>query len=341
MVGSAVNAKTGRSVRTVRKIVCRTSKGNRSGERARWSSMMMREAHEGALRTSAGWQWTRGSVAVRAAGEGADPLTTVAAASVDQPEDAATAPALAAPAQSPESPIDAAKRNGTVINDTEFNISQVSFGTIGSVVGVIFLLYGFFAYFDIAPGGPISSLILTYGFPITLLGFALKYAELKPVPCVTYAKASGLRTRQATPILLQVKDDVTRFRYGDEQHLDLAMERIFRIGRGGGVSRRECPVLTGIREEVAESIGTYALVLEFEAKKLGLDGFLKYQEKFQTFFGPGITCEMKQNKWTPTAVDVWLVSNGDAVGGGEDDDEFEILPPLMPGLPARRQKKQQ
>ena len=232
-------------------------------------------------------------------------------------------------------------RNGEVINDTEFNISQVSFGTIGSFVGLVFLLYGFFAYFDIAPGGPISSLILTYGFPITLLGFALKYAELKPVPCVTYAKASGLRARQATPILLQVKDDVTRFRYGDEQHLDLAMERIFRIGRGGGVPRRECPVLTGVREEVGVANGTYSLVLEFESKKLGLDGFLKYREKFQTFFGPGITCEMRQNKWADGKVDVWLVSDGDGVGGGGGaDDEFEILPPLMPGMPARRQKKQ-
>lgn len=230
------------------------------------------------------------------------------------------------------------ERNGEIVDDTVFNISQVSFGSIGSVTGVIFLVYGFLAYFDVVPGGPVSSLILTYGFPITILGFALKYAELKPVPCVTYSKASGLRDRQATSILKQVKDDVTRFRYGDEQHLDLAMERIFRIGRGGGVPRRECPVLTGVREEISETNGNYALVLEFDAKKLGLDGFDTYQQKFQTFFGPGITSEMKKSPVTETGVDVWLISVGDSAGGQTDED-VEILPPLMPGLPARRQVK--
>lgn len=233
----------------------------------------------------------------------------------------------------------AKERNGEVIDDTVFNISQVSFGTIGSVTGVVFLVYGFLAYFDTVPGGPVSSLILTYGFPITILGFALKYAELKPVPCVTYSKASAIRERQATSILKQVKDDVTRYRYGDEQHLDLAMERIFRIGRGGGVPRRECPVLTGVREEISETNGNYALVLEFDAKKLGLEGFEKYREKFQTFFGPGITAEMKSSSTTENAVDVWLISVGDSAGG-QTDENVEILPPLMPGLPARKQVKQ-
>ena len=248
---------------------------------------------------------------------------------------AAAAVRTASPAQTTASFVE---RNGAVIDDTVFNISQVSFGTIGSISGVVFLVYGFCAYFDVVPGGPVSSIILTYGFPITILGFALKYAELKPVTCTTFAKASALRDRQATSILRQVKDDVTRFRYGDEQHLDLAMERIFRIGRGGGVPRRQCPVLTGVREEVAEANGNYALVLDFNAKKLGLEGFLTYQEKFQTFFGPGITCEMKASVTTETNVDVWLISEGDGVGGQTDEDT-EILPPLMPGLPARRQPK--
>ena len=234
--------------------------------------------------------------------------------------------------------ITADERNGQVIDDSEFNISQVSFGTIGSTVGLVFLVYGFVAYFGLVPGGAFSSLILTYGFPITILGFALKYAELKPVECTTYSKAASLRERQVTPILKQVKDDVTRFRYGDEQHLDLAMERIFRIGRGGGVSRRECPVLKGVREEVSETNGNYSLVLEFEAKKLGLEGFEKYREKFQTFFGPGITAEVKKSAKVESMVDVLLISDGDSVGGQEEQDT-EILPPLMPGMPARRQQK--
>lgn len=257
--------------------------------------------------------------------------TTRARAAMDG--DAPETAVRAAPVSSPE-------RNGAVINDMAFNISQVSFGSIGSVTGVLFLVYGFCAYFDVAPGGPVSSIILTYGFPITILGFALKYAELKPVPCTTFVKASALRDNQATSIQRQVKDDVTRYRYGDEQHLDLAMERIFRIGRAGGVPRRECPVLVGVREEVAESNGNYALVLEFDTKKLGLDGASAYQQKFQSFFGPGITCEMKESATSAeNGVDVWLISEGDGVGGESAGDDMEILPPLMPGLPARRQPK--
>ena len=47
-----------------------------------------------------------------------------------------------------------------------------------------------------------SSLI--YGFPITLLGFALSYAQLKPVPCKTTKEALALRDAQATDIQKQV-----------------------------------------------------------------------------------------------------------------------------------------
>ena len=47
----------------------------------------------------------------------------------------------------------------------------------------------------------------------------------------SYADAVALRESQATPILQQVRSDVTRYRYGDEQHLDEALLRIFRINK--------------------------------------------------------------------------------------------------------------
>ncbi|GAB2303360.1 hypothetical protein Dimus_037351 [Dionaea muscipula] len=148
--------------------------------------------------------------------------------------------------------------------------------------------------------------MLTYGFPLAIIGMALKYAELKPVPCLTYSDAELLREKCATPILKQVRTDVTRFRYGDEQHLDEALKRIFQYGHGGGISRRSAPVLQRIREEVTED-GKYALILVFEAKALELSDFEQRQAKFASFFGPGITA--KVGKGPNYLYEVCLISN--------------------------------
>ncbi|XP_027357591.1 uncharacterized protein LOC113866958 isoform X3 [Abrus precatorius] len=118
------------------------------------------------------------------------------------------------------------------------------------------------------------SLVSDDGFSVT------KYAELKPVPCVTYSDAQSLREKCATPILKQVKSDVIRYRYGDEQHLDEALKRIFQYGQGGGIPRRSAPILQMIREEVTQD-RKYCLVLVFEAKALQLSDFEQRQELLQ------------------------------------------------------------
>lgn len=82
---------------------------------------------------------------------------------------------------------------------------QVSFGSVLTPIGVFFLTYGFGAFFQILPGADIAAILLIYGFPITLLGFALSYAQLKPVPCKTTKEALALRDAQATDIQKQVQ----------------------------------------------------------------------------------------------------------------------------------------
>ena len=67
------------------------------------------------------------------------------------------------------------------------------------------MTYGFGAFFGLLPGGDVSSLLLIYGFPISLLGFALAYAQLKPVPCKTTKAAFELRDSQMTDIQKQVQ----------------------------------------------------------------------------------------------------------------------------------------
>ena len=157
----------------------------------------------------------------------------------------------------------------------------------------------------------------------------------------------------------QVRSDVTRFRYGDEQHLDEALARIFRINKSGGIRRTQSPVLVRLREEVVND--KYALVLGFASAlpfeewevRHGVQGsppppaqrwpalthesFRSSQSrraKFESFFGPGVSAVLTQ---TENGVDVSLISDGSQAGGLADDEE--VLPPLMPGLPPRVVKK--
>lgn len=214
--------------------------------------------------------------------------------------------------------------------DSDFSISKVSFGSILTPVGLTLLGYGFGAYFTLLPGGDVAALLLIYGFPISLLGFALSYAQLEPVTCKTTKEALELRATQMTDNQKQIREDCTRFRYGDEQHLEEALNRIFKPNRPGGVARKLIPVLTGLRELVVD--GRYSLVLEFVGP-LEWAKWEAFQPKFQSFFGPGLTATLAK---TDAGVDVFLTSDGSGSGrgGGEKKD---VLPPLMPGLKARQQ----
>ncbi|VAI75378.1 unnamed protein product [Triticum turgidum subsp. durum] len=69
-----------------------------------------------------------------------------------------------------------------VIPDDEFTLAKVSFGVIG--LGI---------------GGSLLSAFLSVAHAF----FASQYAELKPVPCITYSDAFALREKCATPILKQ------------------------------------------------------------------------------------------------------------------------------------------
>ncbi|CAL1390726.1 unnamed protein product [Linum trigynum] len=216
---------------------------------------------------------------------------------------------LVAKAADSTQPTSSSAATKTLVPDDGFTLAKISFGVIGLSLGVSLLSYGFGAYFNILPGSEWSALMLTYGFPLAIIGMALKYAELKPVPCLSYSDAVALRETCATPILKQVRNDVIRYRYGDEQHLEEALKRIFQYGQGGGIPRRSAPVLQKIREEVTDD-GKYCLVLAFEAKALQLSDFEKRQAKFTSFFGPDITAEVGTGEGD--LFEVRLVSNSNA-----------------------------
>jgi Protein of unknown function (DUF2854) len=158
-------------------------------------------------------------------------------------------------------------------------------------VGGLLALVGFFAY---AIDDPTFNLIgFFYGIPVLLGGLALKSAELEPVPFTELTSASvlKLRDRVATPTLNQIRKDVTRYRYGQEAHLDLALEKL-----GLSPSDDDRPVLTGIKE--SEIDGAYALTLDFYSPFMKIDVWQEKCDKITKFFGPGVTASIDYDEDT-------------------------------------------
>lgn len=103
-------------------------------------------------------------------------------------------------------------------------LRRTSLGTLGLSVGGVMAIMGFVAY---AQGNSTLNLIgFFYGIPILLGGLALKASELKPVPLSEPTQPSVLQLRDetATDTQNQIRKDVTRYRYGQEAHLDSSLE---------------------------------------------------------------------------------------------------------------------
>ena len=176
---------------------------------------------------------------------------------------------------------------------------QISLANAGLVIGFLLTSLGFVAYYADWAALNIGSLF--YGVGILLAGFALKSSELEPVPFSqpTPESVMVLRDKQATDTQEQIIKDVTRFRYGQDIHLEESLERL-----GLSPSDEERPVVQSLREEDRD--GAYALILEFNSPKISLEVWQTKQEKIATFFGPGIKAEIAQS--AENRVDVALVA---------------------------------
>lgn len=166
-------------------------------------------------------------------------------------------------------------------------LGRISLASLGLTVGGILTLVGFWAY---ATDNPTLNLAgFFYGIPVLLGGLALKAAEIKPIPFdqPTTPEVQALRDRQATPTQNQIRRDVTRYRYGQDAHLDDSLERL-----GLCPTSEERPLLVGIREEAIE--GAYALILSFKSPFFDLAAWQERQPKVERFFGPGITAAIAQ-----------------------------------------------
>ena len=161
-------------------------------------------------------------------------------------------------------------------------LRQTSLGTLGLTVGGILTVIGFVAYFAL-DNATLNLVGFFYGIPLLLGGLALKAAELEPAPYTqpTPPEVLALRDRQATSTQNQIRQDVTRYRYGQPAHLDTSLEAL-----GLSPTDEERPMLTGIRE--VDTDGAYTLVLEFDSPMIPAAIWQQKQEKMTTFFGPGV-----------------------------------------------------
>lgn len=165
-------------------------------------------------------------------------------------------------------------------------LRKIPLGGVLLSIGSILTVVGFVAYFrDMAT---LNLAGFFYGIPILLGGAALRAAELEPVPYTQSPSDTvvALRNQTATQTQNQVRSDVTRYRYGQEAHLDIALERL-----GLSPNDKQRPVLNGLREELRD--GAYTLVLEFASPYISLDIWQKKQNKIETFFGPNIRAEIE------------------------------------------------
>lgn len=164
-------------------------------------------------------------------------------------------------------------------------LRKIPLALVGLTVGSILTVIGFVAY-----GTGNSTLNLAgffYGIPLLLGGLALKAAKLKPIPFLkeTTPEVLALRKEKATATQNQLRLDVTRYRYGQEAHLDEALQRL-----GLSPTDDERPILTKIQEDKIDN--HYALILYFDSPLIKLETWQEKQEKITKFFGPGIEAKI-------------------------------------------------
>ena len=176
-------------------------------------------------------------------------------------------------------------------------LRKIPLAAVGLTVGGILTVVGFYAY---AVGMNTLNLAgFFYGIPLLLGGLALKASELKPVPYTveTSPEIKELRS-QATLTQEQLRKDVTRFRYGQEAHLDECLAK-FNLSP----TDEERPVLVGVREQSRD--GAYTLLMEFYSPFFTLEQWQERREKIEKFFGPDITVEITEEE--KSRIDVALI----------------------------------
>lgn len=180
---------------------------------------------------------------------------------------------------------------GNLEDEVPFEIRGFSLAQVLLSIGLILSLAAVLDYFILGQSGAggWSAILFIYAVPALLLGAALQYAELAPVPVETDADAVGLFESKKTDTLEKIKNDVTRHRYGDDAHLDSSLKALRLVGPG------RYPQLQKIIEKKTET-GELEFNLIFQSKDVP---FTVWKDPLRVvacdrFFGPGVWSEISK-----------------------------------------------
>jgi hypothetical protein len=164
---------------------------------------------------------------------------------------------------------------------------------------------------------PSQSLGFVYGLPITLGGFALKYAEINPVPVENDEEFADLWEEKATETMKKIRDDVTRHRYGDDAHLDTTLEKLGLVNPGKKFPQLQKLVLS------KEDGGELGMAMVFQSVdtpyKVWADP--ARMRSYETFFGPGINSKVTKVSKEERLVSISIITGEAKKGSGALDDE--------------------
>jgi hypothetical protein len=167
-----------------------------------------------------------------------------------------------------------------------FEVRGFSYATVVIGAAMAINIYSFSQFF-LNDGEASSSLGFVYGFPGLLLGAALKYAEVAPVPTTSAPGAEDARERLASENVKKIFSDITRFRYADA-HLEDALKWLGLQPRGYGP-----PELIELVESVLPD-GSYAMELVFASKQTPYNSWMSNAHRYANFFGPDMRGVVKQ-----------------------------------------------
>lgn len=156
-------------------------------------------------------------------------------------------------------------------------------------VGLVVTASSFAEFFLSAGSQGLSGLGFIYGVPITLIGCALKYAELEPVGVQSTDATEALFEQKATETMQKVVSDVTRHRYGDECHLDTTVKALGLVLPG-----REYPKLEFLKKEVFDGESALSMIFESQDTPYRMWAEEPRIKLYDNFFGPGCWAQVEK-----------------------------------------------